>query len=151
SGKNPKPFVCPRIPLDSLISGKRLSLIPKIFRSSLSHEPLLIFISCVLEALLTSVTCEIPFVSFQIKKLSIVPAANSLFLILGFSELLLSIIHLILEAEKYGSMTRPVLDLIFALNRVSFLQKSVVRRHCQTMALYTGRDVLLSHMTTVSL
>ena len=64
----------------------------------------------------------------------------------------LSRIHFILVAEKYASKTRPV----FCLKKSAYppsrkeSQYSEVRRHCHTMALYTGSPVSLSHTTDVS-
>lgn len=49
----------------------------------------------------------------------------------------LSRIHLSLVPEKYGSVTRPVVSLMYCSwpSRLSCWQISVLRRHCQTMAL----------------
>ena len=53
---------------------------------------------------------------------------------------------------KYGSIRRPVFSRYSCVSPSSFSssQNSAVRRHCQTMALYTGRPVAFSQTTVVS-
>ena len=67
----------PNCPLVGTIRGRIASGISKSASSSESHAPVRTFMSIVLEALLTSVTCSRPPVSLKISQLSIVPAASS--------------------------------------------------------------------------
>ena len=62
-------------------------------------------------ALDASVKCCLPFVNFQIKNVSTVPNNKSFEPRSFFEILTLSKIHLILVAEKYGSINNPVLFL----------------------------------------
>ena len=70
------------------------------------------FISIVREALVRSVTCTAPFVSFQISQVSIVPNNASPSLAMARASGACSRIHWILVAEKYASGTRPVFAVI---------------------------------------
>ena len=54
--------------------------------------------------------------------------------------------------EKYASMRRPVLSVTTGPRPSAFSrsQRGAVRRHCQTMALWTGSPVRASHSMVVS-
>ena len=73
--------------------------------------------SIVRDALLTSVTCTLPPVSFQISQLSMVPNASSPAAARARAPGTLSRIQRILLAEKYASMTQPGLLLRPAVRR----------------------------------
>ena len=120
--------------------------------SSESHAAVRTFMSIVLEALLTSVTCSRPPVSLKISQLSIVPAANSPAAARAWPSGICRKIQCSLLAEKYGSSSRPVRCWI----RTSFppwwraLTYSAVRRSCHTMARWTGLPDFRSQTTIVS-
>ncbi|MCY1454668.1 hypothetical protein D9M71_717490 [compost metagenome] len=82
-------------------------------------------------------TCTLPPVNFQISQLSTVPNNSSPLRARSRLPSTLSRIHLSLVPEKYGSVTRPVVSLMYCSwpSRLSCWQISVLRRHCQTMAL----------------
>ena len=66
---------------------------------------------------------------------------------------MLSRIHLTLLAEKYGSGMSPVMSVMRCATAGSPAISSMmgaVRRHCHTMALYTGLPVSRSQTTVVS-
>ena len=70
-----------------------------------------------------------------------------------FAFFALSINHRSLVAEKYGSITKPVLLRTSRLSPGCAFKRShkaLVRRHCQTIALQIGRPVALFQATTVS-
>src|SRR3989338_4150170 len=90
------------------------------------------------EALVTSVAWDWPPVSFQISQLSMVPKAISPRTARRRRPLTLSKSHLIFVPEKYVSRTRPVFRLNVGAYRDTPLQISAVRRHCQTIARWTG-------------
>src|SRR5207302_1890214 len=66
---------------------------PKIFSNSSSQSPVLISKSIVREALLTSVTCTVPPVRFQMSHESTVPNANSPAFALALAPFTFSRIH----------------------------------------------------------
>ena len=70
-----------------------------------------------------------------------VPKASSPASAAAFAPSTLSRIHRILVPEKYGSRTRPVFSRNMASSPCSLrsAQMLAVRRHCQTMELWTGR------------
>ena len=75
--------------------------------------------------------------SFHIKNVSIVPNSKLFDFNKNLLLLTLSNIHLILVAEKYGSINKPVLFRIFFSKSFffKFLQNSCVHLSCQTIAL----------------
>ncbi len=81
-----------------------------------------------------------------------VPKINSPCSALLLEPGMFSRIQAILVAEKYASITRPVLRRIVFSMPAFFIcsQIGVVRRHCHTMALDTGRPVWRSHKREVS-
>ena len=84
-----------------------------------------------------SVRWDFPLVKFHNSQVSIVPKSKLLFFKFLFTSLTLSIIHLILVAEKYGSSSKPVIFWIFL--SIPFLfkfsQRLAVLLSCQTIAL----------------
>ena len=64
----------------------------------------------------------------------------------------LSSIQRILLPEKYASISSPVAERMRSSSprRFRSSHSSAVRRHCHTMALYTGSPVALSHRMVVS-
>ena len=96
--------------------------------------------------------CTRPFVSFQTRKLSTVPNNRSPRSALSRAPGTFSRIQRTFVAEKYASITSPVFLRMVSLQPFSFResQYSAVRLHCQTMALYTGLPVALSHTMVVS-
>src|SRR4030042_1156198 len=134
------------------ISGSIFLGMPKICSSSLSHDRSWILNRRVLLALLTSVTYLLPCVSLQTSQVSTVPNASLPFSACSLAEGTLSSIHFIFVAEKYGSSTSPVFLRIMGSIPwfLSWSQIPAVRRSCQTIALYTGLPVSLSHTSVVS-
>ena len=119
----------------------------------MSQVLLFILNNIVLLAFVASVKWCCPLVSFQIKKVSTVPN-NKLLDFWSFFEIFtFSKIHLILVAEKYGSINKPVflLKIFSYFFCLSFSQYSWVLLSCQTIALYTGLPVFLFHRIVVSL
>ena len=116
---------------------------PNRSSSSSSHCSAWMLNSIVREALVTSVTCSRPLVSFQISQVSIVPKASRPASARARAPGTLSRIQRILLAEKYASMSSPVFRWISgaAPSAFSRSQKSAVRRSCQTMALWIGSPV----------
>ena len=103
-------------------------------------------------ALLTSVTCCLPPVSRQMRKVSIVPNRISPRSARARRPGIVSSRCLIFVPEKYASTTRPVLrrnsgSWPSALRRS---QIGALTRLCQTMAFATGVPVCRSHSTVVS-
>ena len=68
----------------------------------------------VLEAFVTSVKWLCSLVSFQISHVSIVPTSRSLLASKDLACSTFSSIHFIFEAEKYGSIIRPVFCCIIS-------------------------------------
>ena len=99
-----------------------------------------------------SVTCTRPPVRFQSSHESTVPKASSPRPAAALAPSTLSSIHLTLVAEKYGSMTSPVLSRTGRSqpDSVSSSHRPAVLRHCQTMALWMGWPVLRSQTSAVS-
>jgi len=120
--------------------------------SSSSHAPVLRLSSWVREALVESVTCTAPSVSFQISQVSMVPAASSPASARARAPSTWSSSHAILLAEKYGSIPSPVRSRTKSScpAAMSMSHASEVRRSCHTMALWIGTPVARSQMTTVS-
>ena len=109
--------------------------------------------SIVREALLTSVTCCAPPVSFQISQVSMVPKASSRPRRASRAPGTWSSSQRILLAEKYASMSRPVFCWMSRGRRrraFSCSQNSAVRRSCQTIAWWIGSPVSRSQTTVVS-
>ena len=108
--------------------------------------------SSVRAALVASVRCDLPPVSRQSRKVSMVPKARLLASAAGRAPSMRSSSQAILEAEKYGSMSSPVLRAMSGScpSRRSASQWSAVRRSCQTIALWIGRPLWRSQITTVS-
>ena len=108
--------------------------------------------SIVREALLGSVACTRPAVSFQASHVSIVPKASSPRRARSRAPGMLSSSHSSFVAEKYASSTRPVRAWMSAARPCSSKarQRSWVRRSCQTMALASGLPVERSQRTVVS-
>ncbi len=73
----PKTAVTPKMPAQSRTSGNSARGTPNSAHRSSSHCPLPISSSAVRAALLASVTCTLPPVSRQSRKLSMVPKASS--------------------------------------------------------------------------
>ncbi len=96
------------------------------------------------EALVGSVTCAAPLVSFQISQVSTFPNNSS-----RGCDPVASIIQRILLAEKYASMISPVFFSI-ASRGFSASQYAAVRRHCHTMAGAMGWPVWRFHTIVVS-
>ena len=97
--------------------------------------------------------CTCPLVRFQISQVSTVPKRISPRRALSRTPGTCSRIQAILVALKYASGTSPVRSRI-RLSYPSAFSCSIiseVRRHCQTMALYTGSPVLRSQHMVVSL
>ena len=116
---------------------------PNSASSSSSHSPVARSSSIVREALVRSVTCAAPPVSFHTSQRSIVPKASS-----GCGRSVRARIHSSFVAEKYGSGTSPVRSRIRSAG--SSAQRSAVRRSCQTIAGCTGRPLPRSQTTVVS-
>ena len=97
-------------------------------------------------ALLGSVTKAAPCVRFHTIQESMVPMQRCS--AGGVSTLCKS--HAALVPEKYGSRTRPVVDLTWSRCGSSSVQRCAVRLSCHTIARAHGWPFLLSHATTVS-
>ena len=108
--------------------------------------------SIVRDALLVSVACTRPPVSFQSSQLSTVPKARSPASARARAPGVWSSSHCSLVAEKYASSTKPVLRCsVRAWPRdLSWSQAGAVRRSCHTMAGATGSPVRRSQSTVVS-
>ena len=104
------------------------------------------------EALLTSVACTWPPVSFHSSQLSMVPKARSPWAAAMCAPLTWSSSQRILVAEKYASSTRPVLCWICSAWPCSrnCAHSGSPRRSCQTMARWMGSPVRRFHSTVVS-
>src|SRR6266550_2489888 len=122
--------VLPKSPADGRTSGRISIGILNRSHSSLLHLSRLMSKRSVRDALVGSVACTRPPVSFQISQLSIVPASSLPFLATNAISGFLSS-HSILVAEKYGSGRRPVRSAIKRVLLRSCSQRSVVRRSCQ--------------------
>ncbi len=144
--------VLPKSPSVSRISGSSRRGMPKASSSSSSQVRRLRSNSIVREALVTSVACSRPPLRRHKRKLSIVPNAISPARARSPRPGIVSSSQRILDAEKYGSMTRPVRSATISSRPASRhrAQISAVRRSCQTMALCTRRPVARSHSTVVS-
>src|SRR5258708_25181149 len=100
--------------------------------------------SIVRDALLVSVTCRAPPVSFPTSHESTVPKASVPASPRARAPGTLSSSQRILLAEKYASISSPVFAWTMSA-APSFLrrsQKSAVRRSCQTIALWIGSPLL---------
>ncbi len=120
--------------------------------ASRPNAPVRMFMSIVREALLTSVTCFRPPVSFQRSHASIVPAASRPSAARRRASGTCSRSHRSFEPEKYGSSRSPVRRRM-ARSAPALLILSIrgaVRRSCQTIALCTAWPVARSQRTTVS-
>ncbi len=93
----------PQIPDERTIFGSISCGNPNTESRSGSHSPVARFISMVRDALVGSVTCEAPFVSFQMSHVSTLPNNRSR----GWAPVA-SMMERILLAEKYASMIKPV-------------------------------------------
>ena len=119
--------------------------------SSSSQESVSRSINRVRLALLTSVTCFAPAVSFHTSQVSIVPNANSPLRALSRAPSISSSNHLSFVPEKYGSRRNPVFSRTPASHAARLAaQKSAVRRSCHTIAGAIGSPLALSQTTTVS-
>jgi hypothetical protein len=98
--------VTPKRPDEGRTSGKHAIGTPNSAQSSLDHANVLMSKSIVRLAFDGSVTCTAPAVRFQRSHASMVPTARSSSA--GTPPSFRS--HSILEAEKYGSSTRPVVE-----------------------------------------
>src|SRR6056297_2039330 len=103
-------------------------------------------------ALVASVTCCLPPVRFQTSQESTVPNNSSPASARDRTPSTLSRIQASLVPEKYGSSRSPVRAVTVSSNpsALSDLQKSDVRRSCQTIALWTGLPVARSQTSVVS-
>jgi hypothetical protein len=148
----PPMLALPYTMLESHTFGSMHIGMPSSAQISPSHSSVWMLNSMVREAFVTSVTCAAPFVSFQISQVSTVPNSSSPRSARSCAPSTWSRIQRILVALKYASMRRPVFSRIISAWPCfsSSVQKSEVRRHCHTMALYTGRPVALSHTMVVS-
>src|SRR5437762_12135595 len=113
----PNCVVLPYTSLDERTSGSMERGTPKILRSSSSHSPLAMSNSIVRDALLASVTCTLPPVSFQTSHESTVPKASSPALARPFAPFTFSKIHCTLVAENYELTTSPALRRHTGLRR----------------------------------
>ena len=100
----------PYASLDDRTSGSTLAGTPNSRSSSASQSHVWMSNSIVRDALLTSVTCCRPLVSFHISHVSTVPNASLPASARARAPGTLSRIQRILLAEKYASMRRPVFD-----------------------------------------
>ena len=152
SGRPGTPRVYPSTPLEGIICGRISRGTSNRSSRPASHCRLFRFISEVREALDTSVTCASPPVRRQIRKLSTVPAATRPLRSARPRPDVFFNSQRYLLAEKYGSSTRPDLRCTAfscpAARRLS--QNSVVRRHCQTMALLSASPLWRSQSIAVS-
>ncbi len=104
--------------------------------------------SRVRDALVASVACTAPPVSFQTIQLSTVPTATS-----GPAVRPPAVnSHSSFEPEKYGSSTSPVVDRTIGSSpsASSAAHRSAVRRSCHTSARCKGSEVVRLHATIVS-
>ncbi len=120
-----------------------------------SHCMVCRFISMVREALVTSVTCRPPLtppVRFQMTQLSMVPKRMSPASARSRRPSTLSSSQRAFGPAKYEASGRPVSrrKRSWPTLRPSSLQRASVRVSCQTMALWTGSPVFLSHSSVVS-
>ena len=127
--------------LDARVSGSSDRSTPKSASSSSSQSSVSSRSSIVRDALVKSVACTRPSVSFQTSHESTVPNASP-------SGLRSRRSHSSFVAEKYGSGTRPVRARIRSAG--SSRQRSAVRRSCHTIARCTGSPDRRSHSSVVS-
>jgi hypothetical protein len=105
------------------------------------------------EALLTSVACTRPLVSFHSSQLSMVPKASSPCAADTCAPLTWSSSQRSLVPLKYGSITSPVARRTCATTSGfarSCAHSGSVRRSCRTMALWIGALVRRFHSSVVS-
>ena len=148
----PSSLVTPYTSLEERTSGSIDRGTPKSFSSSSSQSPFVMSYNIVREALLASVTCTLPPVRFQTSHESTVPNASSPALALARAPFTFCRIHCTFVAEKYASITRPVLRRIMrsSFRALRRSQMPAVRRSCQTIALQIGSPVARSQTTVVS-
>src|SRR5699024_724339 len=137
------------------ISGRMDSGMPMSFAMSSFQSRVSMFISIVREALVTSVTCTPPFgppVRFHSSHESVLPNSSSPASAFSRAPSTLSRIHLTFGPEKYVASGRPTRSLYLSApsSPASSSQMRWVRVSCQTIALWTGSPVALSHTTAVS-
>ena len=142
----------PYMQLEGCTFGSICSGIPKSSNSSASQRRRRMSNSIVREAFVTSVTCALPPVSFQISQVSIVPKSSSPASALCRAPGTLSRIQRSFVPEKYASGTRPVFSRIRSDQpaATSASAMGAVRLHCHTIAGQTGSPVALSQTTVVS-
>ena len=104
------------------------------------------------EALVTSVACTRPPVSFHTSHASTVPNASARSSARRVASGTASSSQRIFVPEKYASSTRPVRCRTTASRPAAFSasHSGAVRRHCQTIARWTGRPVARSQTIVVS-
>ena len=142
----------PKMPLLARTPGSTSRGMRRILRSSSSQPAVRILSRRVRAALETSVAWTRPPVSCQSSQVSTVPKASSPFSARRRAPGTWSRSHASFVPLKYGSSSRPV----FCRNsgssprRLSFAQRSAVRRSCQTMARCSGRPVHRSQSRVVS-
>ena len=149
--KTPASVSAIRPPLET-ISGRTRCGMDRSRHSSASQVPVRRSMSIVRDALLTSVTCCRPPVSFQTSQESTVPAASRPAAAFFRAPGTWSRSQRSLDPEKYGSRTRPVFRRMtrsWPATRSRCIA-AAVRRSCQTIARCTGRPVSRSQRTTVS-
>ncbi len=142
----------PMTSADETTLGSMAAGISSTLRSSLSQFFSWMLKSRVLDAFVKSVAWIRPLVSLAMIHASMVPNAMSPARALALRPGIWSRSHFTLVPEKYASTTRPVLSRNRG-SRPSDLSSSQMDAdllHCQTMALWTGFSVFLSHRTTVS-
>ena len=100
----------------------------KMRSRSSSHSPVSRFISMVREALVASVTCAAPLVSFQISQVSTLPNSSSPSRAFCRAPGTFSRIQRILLPEKYASITRPVRRVISAAAELCASSRAIGRR-----------------------
>src|SRR5947207_7578385 len=115
--------VLPKSPADGRTSGRISIGILKRSHSSLLHLNRLMSKRSVRDALVGSVACTRPPVSFQISQVSIVPASSLPFLATNAISGFLSS-HSIFVAEKYGSGRSPVRSAMRLVLFFSWAQRS---------------------------
>ena len=141
----------PMTPLVSTTRGRHARGMSSMASSSSSQSCFSRLKSMVRLALVASVTWGRPSTRCQARKLSTVPKHSSPRFARS-CRCRLSSSQASFVPEKYASGTRPVFSrMISAMpSRFSRSMYSAVRRHCQTMALYTHSPVSRSHSRVVS-
>ncbi len=144
--------VSPTTPQLSHTSGSTWRGTPNSPSNSSSQSPLAISQSRVRDALVASVRCRRPPLSFHMSQESTVPKASSPARARVIPSGTESRIQRSFVAEKYGSSSRPVLRRTSGSHPVrrSSSHASAVRRSCHTMAGATGSPLARSHTMVVS-